>query len=217
MGPAAGPPFWRPFAVSGGPVNYHCDERDGAGPLVHGAQQEPVRPENKALLDYWLSLNSRSGLPFRRQIEPRRIPQVLPHLVIIDVKRLSGGAPELFVRLAGTGIRGLLGIEATGRDWLDIVPDDDREQLLARVKAALTQPAGYVERSSYKEPGNDLAKVETLALPMCEQEGLPPSLLLCACVANRTMDLRPLFPSLPMPRSTARVHFLDVGYGLPRL
>src|SRR3546814_18827524 len=64
---------------------------------------EDAAPKIKALLAYWQSIHpAGGGLPGRRHLDPVDIPELLPNIWMIDVKR---GPLRFRFRLVGTEIR----------------------------------------------------------------------------------------------------------------
>ena len=86
------------------------------------APQAIDHPALRALFDYWSGRRDGSGLPARRDIDPLDIPQLLPHLMLIDVtlpgqvpaKRSGDCVPELRYRLVGTALVRHMGRDTTG-------------------------------------------------------------------------------------------------------
>src|SRR3546814_18267061 len=77
---------------------------------------EDAAPKIKALLAYWQSIHpAGGGLPGRRHLDPIDIPELLPNIWMIDVKR---GPLRFRFRLVGTEIVKFTGRDATGC-WLD--------------------------------------------------------------------------------------------------
>ncbi len=70
-----------------------------------------------ALLDYWRSKLAGRAMPRRADIEPTEIPQLLPHLQLVD--RVDG---RFRYRLAGTAIVAAYGSELTRRFVDEIIP-----------------------------------------------------------------------------------------------
>lgn len=71
---------------------------------------------SRELRDVWLSAGGNSGIvPDWRTFDPFQAPQILPHLVVVDVH----WSPLRFrYRVIGTRVAELAGRDATGR-WLD--------------------------------------------------------------------------------------------------
>jgi hypothetical protein len=70
-----------------------------------------------ALLNYWRSKLAGRPMPRRADIEPTDIPQLLPHLQLVD--RVDG---RFRYRLAGTAIVVAYGSELTGKFVDEIIP-----------------------------------------------------------------------------------------------
>src|SRR3546814_7649374 len=79
---------------------------------------EDAAPKIKALYDYWQSIRPNDlALPGRRHFDPLDIPELLPNIWMLDVKR----DPLRFrFRLIGTEIVRFTGRDSTGQ-WLDEV------------------------------------------------------------------------------------------------
>ena len=65
----------------------------------------------RELFDYWLEIKGRRTVPTRADFNPIKVPRLLPHLGIID---LRNGFDEGLFRLAGTRLRDVYGREITG-------------------------------------------------------------------------------------------------------
>lgn len=89
-------------------------------------------PALRALFDYWSGRCGGACLPARRDIDPLDIPELLPHLMLIDVDSAQAPAPDLRFRLVGTALVRHFGRDTTGlpveeaymgRDWEKILSD----------------------------------------------------------------------------------------------
>jgi hypothetical protein len=67
-------------------------------------------PALRSLFDYWSGRRNGACLPARRDIDPLDIPELLPHLMLIDVEPSA----ELRFRLVGTALVRHLGRDTTG-------------------------------------------------------------------------------------------------------
>jgi hypothetical protein len=83
-------------------------------------------PNCRAVADYWLSLWDVDALPARENFRPAKLGHMLRNVVLLDVVPDASAR----VRLAGTGITKILGIELTGADWLAAVTGERRLQRL---------------------------------------------------------------------------------------
>jgi hypothetical protein len=74
-------------------------------------------PEQRQLFDYWARRCGVRSMPSRSDIAPAEIAGLLPYLGLVDVESRFG---ESMVRLAGTALRDIYGIELTGKTLGDI-------------------------------------------------------------------------------------------------
>lgn len=68
-------------------------------------------PGQRALFDYWLEIAGEKPLPARADFDPLKVPHLLPHLGLIDLRE---GFDQGLFRLAGTRLRDIYGKEITG-------------------------------------------------------------------------------------------------------
>lgn len=64
--------------------------------------------------EFWLDRNSNGKVPLRSDIEPTRIPAILPWLMLLEAVE-TDGAIQFRYRLTGTGCREIFGIDYTGK------------------------------------------------------------------------------------------------------
>jgi hypothetical protein len=81
----------------------------GTGAQAFRAQL--VVPEQRQLYDYWLEMASAHVIPSRSDINPARLPRLLPGISLIDV---HSDLNQCRVRLAGTRLRDIYDREVTG-------------------------------------------------------------------------------------------------------
>ncbi len=68
-------------------------------------------PGQRELFDYWFEIAGAKTIPSRADFDPLRVPHLLPHLGLID---LRDGFDRGLFRLAGTRLRDIYGKEITG-------------------------------------------------------------------------------------------------------
>lgn len=81
----------------------------GTGAQAFRAQL--VVPEQRQLYDYWAELAARNGIPSRSDLNPARLPRLLPGISLIDV---NDDISKCRIRLAGTRLREIYDREITG-------------------------------------------------------------------------------------------------------
>jgi hypothetical protein len=85
-----------------------------------------LSPSNSRLIHHWLSLWNGNALPYRNAIKPADLKMLLPNLIMFDV--IPG--KSVFIRLAGTNFGFVLGMDLTGKDWIDLAPDEYKSERL---------------------------------------------------------------------------------------
>ncbi len=71
-----------------------------------------VTQGERELFDYWLRSAGSRRMPARSDLDPVKVPRLLPHLGLIDV---GNGIEQASFRLAGTRLRDVYGQEITGK------------------------------------------------------------------------------------------------------
>jgi len=95
------------------------------------------QPTSRELYAYWDRVRNGRVAPRRYEIEPARIPGLLPETFIAEEAGLLG----FRFRLAGTKICEQFGKELRGIDLLSLFDDRDREQLAAVLHAVFADGA----------------------------------------------------------------------------
>lgn len=114
------------------------------------------RRGSKAFYDHYKALCA-NGLPSRRDLEPHDIPKLLPYVVIGHYESTE----TLRYRLVGTHVVDNFGLDPTGTNFFEYLPNDIRERWRDYFQRCMKEPAwvytcGYVntERGSIYEIEN---------------------------------------------------------------
>jgi len=101
------------------------------------------------LLAYWVSLRGAHPVPLRRDIDPRRIDRILPHVFILE--RIAPGLARF--RVAGTGLADLMGMDVRAMPISTLIEPagrggfaDDLQQVFdrpARLRLDLASKGGF--------------------------------------------------------------------------
>jgi len=164
------------------------------------------------LVEYWAGLCPPGTLPRRSQVDPGAILPLLPYLYILGV-----ADDGVTIRLAGTALRQLYGLEMTGRDMLDLVPPEHRAARRWRVACAARHPCGMSYIRTHRYPSGATDDLETIFLPLAGEDpadGLRARQFIG--IAASTSDRRWIADEEPgtlMPPHAFQ--FLDVGFGIP--
>jgi hypothetical protein len=120
------------------------------------------QPTSRQLYAYWDRVRNGRVAPRRFEIEPARIPALLPETFIAEGAGLLG----FRFRLAGTKICEHFGKELRGIDLLSLFGEEDREQLAAMLQLILSDGAvGHGLFRSFTAARRE-ATFELLLLPL---------------------------------------------------
>jgi hypothetical protein len=172
-----------------------------------------VTQGQRELFDYWLRSAGQRPMPARSDLDPLKVPRLLPHLGLIDVR---DGLDQALFRLAGTRLHDIYGQEITGKR-IDEVFCGDCAAYWSRIHSRVVEkgmPAHGVVRGPAE--GRDHVVLFWLRLPLSEDGGQVDRIL-CHDVAgppesdHAQADLTVFhYPrSQPQPRSLPR----RVSYG----
>ncbi len=159
--------------------------------------------------DYWASLPRRDLVPARADFDPIAVPRLLPTFVIHELI-----APDdIRIRLAGTAIREHYGVEITGRNYLDFVPEERRAMASRAIHLVCERPCGMLARITSSTESGALMINESLALPLRDDAGR------CRLVYYQS-NTRPQVAREPGDdplrlHETVRRRFYDIGAGVP--
>lgn len=127
---------------------------------VAGIEKLRLSEKNMRLACYWLSLWADDRPPTLADLDPRKITELLPGIVLVDVH--EGRGPVC--RLSGTAVDAGMGRTLRGANLLDFVAGAARATRISRVKTLL-EGAASVSRTSYSTRHGAADIVETLQLP----------------------------------------------------
>ena len=167
-----------------------------------------VMQGQRELFDYWLRSADGRRMPSRADLDPLKVPRLLPHIGLID---LRDGLAEASFRLAGTRLHDIYGQEITGKRAEEIFLGDSAlywRRIHGRVVETGVPLQGVVRGPA---KGRDHVVLFWLRLPLSEDGGQVDRIL-CYDAAGPLADTirptkpLPLFCSRPQqpPRSMAR-------------
>ncbi|MFZ1990520.1 MAG: PAS domain-containing protein [Alphaproteobacteria bacterium] len=132
--------------------------------------------------EHYASLQRDTGLtvPPRKTFDPSNARALLPYLSIIEIKE-----PKLaLVRLVGTAIVNRTRIDNTGRNLLDMLPEQSRDWSWGHFKRITDTPCGSTFLS--KEDYADVSLwIEVVSFPLADAEGLPRFILSLSVEVDR--------------------------------
>jgi hypothetical protein len=160
-----------------------------------------VTQGQRELFDYWLQSAGQRPMPARSDLDPLKVPRLLPHLGLIDVR---DGVDQALFRLAGTRLHDIYGQEITGKR-IDEVFSGDCAAYWSRIHIRVVEqglPAHGVVRGPAQ--GRDHVVLFWLRLPLSEDGGRVDRIL-CHDVAG------------PSEADAVASEFTLVHYPRPRL
>jgi len=137
-------------------------------PAGRAFRTQLVTQGQRELFDYWLESAGQRPMPARSDLDPLKVPRLLPHLGLIDLREGVGGG--LF-RLAGTRLHDIYGQEITGK-CIDEVFSGECAGYWRRIHARVAEtgvPAHGVVRGPAE--GRDHVVLFWLRLPLSEDGG----------------------------------------------
>jgi hypothetical protein len=148
-----------------------------------------VTQGQRDLFDYWQSSAGQRRMPARSDLDPLRVPRLLPNLGLID---LRGGFNDASFRLAGTRLRDIYGQEITGKRVADVFAGDAAaywRRIHFRV-VEWGQPLHGVIRGPVQ--GRDHIILFWLRLPLSEDGGCVDRILCHDTAGPRENDCAPI-------------------------
>jgi hypothetical protein len=145
-----------------------------------------VMQGQRELYDYWLHSADGRRMPARSDLDPLKVPRLLPHMGLIDVRT---GPVEAAFRLAGTRLHEIYGQEITGLRADDVFSGESApywRRIHDRVMERGIPLHGVVKGPAQ---GRDHVVLFWLRLPLSE-DGARVDRILCYDVAAPTPELR---------------------------
>jgi hypothetical protein len=133
-------------------------------------------PRLKRFYDYWRSKHRAALLPGRADIDPLDIPDLLPHISMLDVVR-EDGALRFRFRLVGTANVQIAGREHTGAFIEDVFEPADVAQLQTIYRTIVETREPHFWQIRLGTMGNPAAHYARLMVPLAT-DGLTVDLLM---------------------------------------
>jgi hypothetical protein len=137
---------------------------DAAGSITEaGFIEAPRDPRTKALYEYWDGLRQGRTMPARADIDPTRIPGLLPYIIMYDVT--PGGGYT--IRLVGEEVVGFVGRNATGSPAGAVMPPRSAEMMIAILDAVTRERAPkFRAGKAHWRPEREYRDFEACFLPL---------------------------------------------------
>lgn len=167
-----------------------------------------LEPANQALVDYWHAIRCDAVVPDRAAFRPADIPQLLPHLMLLEYQ----GQGALIYRLIGSAVVEKLGTDFTGLCHLDIVPQTRRLQTAVRYREVLATPCGMCVHRAIRTKYGAAVILECVYLPLRDRRGKITQLIGSANVLREYDRQTERACSLDQLH---KISFIDLGAGTP--
>lgn len=179
-------------------------------PAARGWLNHPV---SRQLVDYYAELRQQAGgLPAKSAVDPVRLKTCLPHMVVMDCDRPA----EPHYRLAGESYIQLLGINPTGRRYLDFVPRERHATASAAYVTCMAHGCAMLTRLiTINRYGHEIA-CEVVNLPVSD-DGAPtrPRYLYVTLVPEGDAGWDVQEAGFSQYREVRERAFVDLGSGAP--
>jgi hypothetical protein len=165
------------------------------------------------LVDYYAELRQQvGGLPVKSAIDLARLKHCLPHMVVMD----CANPADPHYRLAGESYIHLLGLNPTGRAYLDFVPQERQASASAAYVACMTHGCGMLTRlTTTNRFGHEVA-CEVVNLPVSDDSAPGrPRYLYVTLVPEGDAGWEPQATGFSQYREVRERAFVDLGDGLP--
>lgn len=125
--------------------------------------QDSLRSDGaRRFFAYWDGLRGDGLVPDRQAFDPVAIHDLMPSITILEI-----WSPERIVsRLAGTGVCEGMGMDPTGKNWLDLQLPELRDGYIRVIEAQTKQPCGRRTVMRSRNAKGLVSRAEAVALPM---------------------------------------------------
>lgn len=136
-----------------------ADDLAGTGPVL------------RKCYDYWCALQAKAAgaLPQRSMIDPAEITGLLAYFRLVDLYEGDVLMPRY--RLIGTTGRDVMGIDATGKRFIDLYDAATYEAGLARYRSIIARRLPFYFVGPVTLEGRNFVSTERLMLPLGDAKG----------------------------------------------
>lgn len=170
--------------------------------------REEIGDPGCTLWRYWSSLPRQGFVPFRRDFDPGAIRGILPIICILN----HVGPGDWRIRLMGTGVVERARVDFTGRNFLDLMPEEQRAAEDWRLREMTSRPCGaFGVRRSRRASGIEYF-VRTVAFPLRADDG--EARLLISSNEELRAGGHPVDSRVQIFNPVSRA-YIDIGAGVP--
>ncbi|UUX51915.1 PAS domain-containing protein [Nisaea acidiphila] len=137
--------------------------------------------------DYWRSIAGSASLPLREAFEPADVPDLLPHLILLEV---TENPIDFRYRVIGGVVRQHLLGNYTGR-WISSIPHQAAPSTIhSNLAKAVRNRSPLLSDTPYIGPQKDFLKSDELILPLMEADERVSRLLVLLDFVRRPLEER---------------------------
>ena len=123
-------------------------------------------PRFRRLADYLDSKAPPGKLPGRQHIDPLEIPDLLPHLMLIEVLPQAGGGARYRIRLVGTAVVAIQGSDGTGKFADEILTAAEGADIIKGYDEIVRTRQPQYHSGTVATAGRDHVDYERIAFPL---------------------------------------------------
>lgn len=186
------------------PIDAANEMRDRRALITRSAQ-------SLAFEAMWRDLPRDGLVPRRSAFRPERAARLLANIVLIDINTETPVTTR--IRLMGGTLRNLAGIDVTGLDYLDLVPDRDYQA--RHLAACVLHPCATWSASPvvYQRGYNSLTEITNFPL-IDDATGGHVGLVLIHEIGSDLSKSRAIGKPVELRPAIAKM-FIDIGAGVP--
>ncbi|MCZ4281273.1 PAS domain-containing protein [Kiloniella laminariae] len=171
-----------------------------------------LSPRCQLFHDYWWRLKESSEqiVPHKSDFNPAAIKPVLPYVLLHDLT-IPG---KSLLRLVGTAIVDRMGIDATGRDYLDFVSPERRDKAYHHLQTTSSLPCGMRVVIEGRYQSGRVNVSETVGYPL-EATGEAPRFMIFVDDIVETMEYQDVSDKQLEYYRVRRRDYIDIGAGIP--
>lgn len=159
---------------------------------------------SRDLFAYWNTLRGDRAAPERRDIDPAAIRKLLADTLMVEVKADGLEQPTFSIRLSGTRVNALLGLDPKGRSLTEIWRVQDRHDIATLACAAMDGAQPVVAGAIAGPIGEEPVHLELLLLPL-RYGGRTHARLLGALSCSTVPNWLGLLPVAPLTLASHRI------------
>jgi len=171
-----------------------------------------VSPRCQRLHDYWweLKYSSDQAVPNKSDFNPAAVKNILPHILMHDL----GTPGRSILRLVGTGIVERIGFDPTGRDYVEFVSEDRREEAYDELFKTASFPCGMRVIIEGRYESGQIHVSEALGYPLIADDDGHPLLVFVDDVIEKIGWQHKADKQIEYYKIRQR-DYIDIGFGVP--